>query len=374
MSNIVSLGRADLPQEFFDFTSTQLLIQPEPQYLHARLLREAMRMEMDRRGAMLGLPGRELVDNSAPYLQLDQMQLELSDRLYAEAIKVDLSFMESPLGKLPIGHIMRLNRPQFVNTTYTLASREIAPGRVISTTPIKVGSDQVEFRIARYGGPLDPVSGQVAPIGISRFDAQRSVHSLPAIRDLQFKRDYDRFIDSVGVALFDNVDTGNVLYNSGFSADNDMQGAGDSPFSYELLRHMDRRLEETNIPRFANGRRMAVLTPLQAEQLTRDSEYERLVQLLPPKNPILVASYVGTVSNVDIFRSNTLTIVNNSNSVPVHRAQMIGPGMAGVAPGEMPRVEANTNDNYGEDPIAIWLQYVAFATLDARFGVSGRSD
>lgn len=374
MTTVASLGRAELPQEFFDFTSTQLLIQPEPQYLHARLFREAMRMEMDRRASMLGLPGRDLVDKSANYLQLDQMQLELSDRLYAEAVKVDLSFMDSPLGQLPIGHIMRLNRPQFINTTYTLASREIAAGRVIGTTPIKVGSDQVEFRIARYGGPLDPVSGQVAPIGISRFDAQRSVHSLPAIRDLQFKRDYDRFIDSVGVALFDAVDPSNVIYNDGFTADNDMQGAGDSPFSYALLRHMDRRLEETNIPRFSNGRRMAILTPLQAEQLGRDAEYERLAQFVAPKNPLLIASYFGTVANVDIFRSNTLTIVANGNGVPVHRAQMIGPGLAGCAPGEMPRVVANTNDNYGEDPIAIWLQYAAFATLDARFGVSGRSD
>jgi hypothetical protein len=371
---IQSVGRADLPQEFFDFTSAQLLIQPEPQYLHARLIREAMRMEMDKRAASLGLPGRELMDKSANYLQMEELQLELSDRLYAAAIKVDLSFMDSPLGRLPIGHIMRLNRPQFVNTTYTLASREIAPGKIISTTPITVGSDQVEFRIARYGGPINASSGIVSPIGISRFDAQRSVHSLPAVRDLQFKRDYDRFIDAVGVALFDAVDSGNILYNDGFAQDNDMQQAADSPFSYALLRKMELQLDTLNIPFFANGRRMAILTPLQGMQLERDSEYQRLSQFIPPKNPILLSSYVRTIGNVDVFRSNTLTIVNNAQSVPVHRAQMIGPGIAGVAPGEMPRIVANTNDNYGEDPIAIWLQYCAFATLDARFGVSGRSD
>jgi hypothetical protein len=170
------------------------------------------------------------------------------------------------------------------------------------------------------------------------------------------------------------VDPGNILYNTGFTQDNDMQAPGDSPFTYAMLRLMDLQLETTSIPRFQNGRRMAILTPLQSEQLSRDGEYERLVQFLPPKNPILIASYFGTISNIDLFKSNTLTVTTNSNSVPVHRAQMIGPGIAGVAPGEMPRVVASTNDNYGEDPIAIWLQYCAFSNLDSRFGVSGRSD
>jgi hypothetical protein len=164
------------------------------------------------------------------------------------------------------------------------------------------------------------------------------------------------------------------MYVQGFTADNDMQTAGDAPFDYALLRDMDRRLEETSIPRFANSRRVCVLTPLQAEQLSRDGEYERLAQFILPKNPLLIGSYFGTVSNIDIFRSATLPVVTNGNSVPVHHAQMFGPGMIGVAPGEMPRVVANTDDNYGEDPICIWLQYCAFATLDARFGVSGRSD
>lgn len=370
---IVTLGRADLPQEFYDVTSTQLLIQPEPQYLYARLIREATRMEMDRRAAQLGLPGRELVDNGAPYVQLDEMQLELSDRLYAEAIKIDLTFMDAPGQRLPIGHIVRLNRPRFTNTTYTLQSREIAPGKVISTTPVTVGSDQVEFRIARYGGPLD-ANGNVAPIGISRFDAQRSVHSLPAIRDLHFKRDYDRWLDSVGATLFDSVDAANILFNDGFTADSGMQQAGDSPFSYALLRKMELQLDNLSIPFFRNGRRLCVVTPYQGQQLERDPEYQRLSQFLPPKNPLLLSSYMRTIGNVDVFRSVTLPQVVNGNSVTVHHAQMFGPGMVGVAPGEMPRVVANTNDNYGEDPIAIWLQYCAFTVLDARFGVSGHSD
>lgn len=372
MTVLASIGRTTLPQEFFDVTSRQLLIQPEPQYAHARLIMSAIQMEIDTVVGGLPIPGRDIPSSGAPYSSFEEQQMMLADPFYTQAIKVDATFMEGQ-GGLPVGHTLRFNRPRFMNTTYTFASREVSSGTVISTTPVNVGSEQVELTIKRYVGPLDPNTSLPAPIGISRFDAARSVHSIPAVREMHFKRDFDKTIDTFGVTLFDSVVSTNVLYPDGMTANNDALNAGDFPFTYALLRKMERQLVTTYIPRFPNGKYMAILTPLQVEQLTRDAEYQRLAVFTPPKNPLLVGSYVGSIGNVDVFQSATLTQTANSNSVTIHYAQMFGPGMVGVAPGEMPRVVPNVQDNYGEDPIAVWLFYCAFGVLDNRFGVSGRS-
>jgi hypothetical protein len=365
----MSIDRTNLPAEFFDITSAQLLIQPEPQYLHARTMLAAIMMELDA-GNGGGLPGRTLAPSGAPYLALEDMQLELSDPFYTEAWKVNKEFLGT--GGLPIGHTLRMNRPRFTDTTYTLASREVPVGTSISTTPVNVGSDQVDLTIKRYAGPLNS-SGVVSPIGISRFDAKRSVHDLSQVREMHFKRDFHKWLDSAGVALFDLVDSGNIIFPVGMTANNDSVAVGDFPFTYSQLRRMNMKLDQLGIPKFANGRRMAIVTPYQQEQLVSDPEFQRLAQFAPPKNPLLVGSYFGTINNIDCFYSQTLTQTANSNSIPVHSAQMFGPGMVGVGPGEMPRVVPNVQDNYAEDPIAIWLFYCAFGVLDPRFGVAGRS-
>ena len=65
----MSIDRTNLPAEFFDITSAQLLIQPEPQYLHARTMLAAIMMELDAGNGGV-LPGRTLAPSGAPYLAL----------------------------------------------------------------------------------------------------------------------------------------------------------------------------------------------------------------------------------------------------------------------------------------------------------------
>lgn len=370
MTILQSIGRDNLPAEFYDVTSRQLLIQPEPMYAHARLILQAISMELDTSADLVPMAGRDLPGGASSYPPFDSQQLALDQPFYTDAIKVVPDFLA--MGGLPVGHALRMNRPRFRNTTYTMASREIPKGTSISTTPVKVGSDQVEITIKLYGGPLDE-NGVIAPLGISHFDAKRSVHSLPSVREMHFKQDFHKTLDTFGVTLFDAVDSGNILYNDGMTADNDSVVAGDFPFTFALLMKMQRKLDDLSIPLFGNGKRMAVLSTLQAEQLARDPEWQRLSVFTPSKNPLLVGSYVGTVGQLDVFKSATATRTNNSSSVPIHRAQMFGPGMVGVGPGAMPRVVSNVQDNYGLDPIAIWLFPCAFGVLDGRFGVSGRS-
>ena len=71
--------------------------------------------------------------------------------------------------------------------------------------------------------------------------------------------------------------------------------------------------------------------------------------------------------------SNTLDKANNSTSIPIHKAQMIAPGMVGIGSGDMPRVAASSDDMYGEQAKVIWLASLGFAVLDSRFGLSLRT-
>lgn len=368
-----SIGRATLGAEFQDLTSEQMLRQPEPQYLHARLLLAKLGMSLRMAdNAGLNIAGRAFPTSGAPYADLAAQQLDLDEEPsdYLDLVTMEMAFLEAPGGKLVQGHTIRLNRPKFTDTAYTKASRRIPRGSSISTTPTLVQSEQTTLTIERFGGPLGD-SGAVQPYALERFDAARSVHDLKEVRDLHFARDFWKTVDAFMVADLDGVASGNVIWPDGMTADNDATQAGQFPFSLDVLRKMKVKAATLNLPTFKNGRRMAFITPLQESQLQKDLEFRQLAQFLPPKNPLLTPGYYKTIEGIDIFVSNTLTVSNNSHSIPIHRAQLLAPGAIGCAPGEFPRVALNTNDNYGENPLAIWLWYVALSVLDDRFTVRG---
>ena len=172
------VSRASLSQEFVDMTSAMLLLQPEPQYLHAQLIKQALAAELDTPDS-LGLPlaGRDGIGaKGAEYAQPGDSRLALEpDPIMSEAVSV-----VTDIGKTP-GHTVRLNRPSFTNTTYTQASREIANGSTISTTPINVASEQVSLTLRRFGGPYDSTNSRVAPYGVDRFDASMPIHKLASV-------------------------------------------------------------------------------------------------------------------------------------------------------------------------------------------------
>lgn len=109
--------------------------------------------------AGLALAGRPAIgDSGVDYASLEDMKTALEpDPIYKEAVAV-----VSELGKAP-GHTVRINRPAFANTTYTLASREVSSGTSISTTPIDVTSEQVSVTLKRIAGPYDSTNSRVAP-------------------------------------------------------------------------------------------------------------------------------------------------------------------------------------------------------------------
>ncbi len=354
----MTISRATLPQEFFDITSDMLLVAPEPQYLHGQLIKMALGASLNP-GDMSGIsPDRGVGSKGADYGTVEQDRLFMSDPIYGEAVK-----LVPELGKGP-GHTIRINRPVFANTTYTQASRLVATGATISTTPVDVTSEQVNITLSRFAGPYSASASAVAPLGIDKFDARLPVHSLVKVQGKHLKRDFDRFIDAVGVVLFDLPTT--IVRPAGFAASADSTIAGDAPLDYETLTRVEKTLDEANVPMFPNGKRVFVGHPRQIQQLKNDPTYLKQAVFDKSVNP-LMTSYVSTVGNLDIFVSNTLS--TESSTVTIYRGQAFGPGMVGIGAGNLPHVAYSTADNYGEQSLVIWLWYAGFQNLDVRFGV-----
>src|ERR1019366_8457446 len=183
------VSRSSLGAEFQDLTSKRLLRQPEPQYLYAQLWKMALNASFEKESGSLGWRAPEIGTPGAPYSSADQDRAIFEDPIYKETF-----INVNDLGQNPNGHVIRINRPLFANTTYTMASREIDNATLISTTPINLGSEQVSVTTKRFAGPYDQVNGNVAPFGVDRFDANKSVHSVAEMVGAQLQRDFDRSI------------------------------------------------------------------------------------------------------------------------------------------------------------------------------------
>ncbi len=360
---MASFQRASLPENFYDITSDMLLVQPEPQYLYAQMFLGALGTSLTT-PSEFGLPGRSVGGNGAAYSTEDRDRLMLTNPMMREVIAAEINFTAQP------GHTIRINRPVFANTTYTEASRRIATGTTISTSPITVSSQQTNLTLYRYGGPYDTANARVAPYAIESFDAQMGVHKAASIHGTHLKRDFHRFIDSVNVSLLDLA--ANAIYPEGMSAVNDATVAGSFPFTYEQLCRIGRDMDTANLPTFSDGYRCLVLTPTQVNQLRQNDAYNKASVFMPEYN-VLFPGYIKSVNNFHIFQSNTLTVANNSSSVAIHYGHAIAPGALLAGMGRAPRVAPSTNDNYGETVLALWLADLAFGLANNAFVYSVRS-
>ena len=117
-----------------------------------------------------------------------------------------------------------------------------------------------------------------------------------------------------------------------------------------------------------------IITPTQAQQLTDDRQFAKYAAANQSVdyNPLFKGNYFATVGNFDIFKSPQLT-KNSGGATPVTYAQAFGPGMIGLGAGNLPHTAYNTQDNYGETALVVWLWYAAFGVLDNRFGCSLRT-
>lgn len=354
------VNRATLGAEFFDITAAKLLLQPEPQFLYALLWKMALSANLSKAS---GISFRGDVGNQgAPYASAESQRANFEDPIYGQTIQV-----VTELGNAP-GHTVRLNRPKFANTTYTQASREIPMGTAISTTPVNVESEQVSVTIKRFGGPLNTAGGNVAPFGVDRFDATRSIHALGDVVGTHLQRDFDKTIEGFITALMGLAAT--TLYPVGYSALTDFSDAGgDGPMSYKMVNRLETVMDVANLPTFPDGFRALAVHPLAIEQLKDDPQFARYAEYHKPINPLLAPYYYKTVGRTHIFKSTTLPTTTNGGAGTVYEHHAFVPGVIGSALGEMPRTATSTADNYGEWALVIWLMYAAFQNLDNRFCV-----
>jgi hypothetical protein len=362
------IDRPSLPEEFYDITSAMLLVQPDPQFFHAMLFKMALGAAMAiSGGGPLGLQvgTRPIQDQGAAYsgVLYDRLMLATPDPVYSQAIMVVPEIAQGS-----IGHTVRINRPKFGSGGFTLASREVPQGATISTNAIDLSSEQVSLTLKRYAGPYDSTAnggaGGVAPFAVDKLDASRAVHSVSQIVGKHLQRDLDRWLDQVFVGLGNLGAT--TLWPSGYTADNGSQVAGDMQGDVDTIFRAEETLKLANIPRFANGRYMAVISPTYSRQIKNDPQYIAFAKYFPQKNP-LYTSYIATIGGIDLFESTTLTSTVNSNAVPVFTSQVFGPNFLGAGCSRLPEVQPNTQDNFGESALVIWLTYMAFTALDNRF-------
>lgn len=366
--------RATIPAEFYDITSPMLLISPVPQFPYAKLVMGSLNASLAMNGDNMALPipGRDVPMGAYnEYNALKDMELELANPLPAEAIQVVNDF--SPAARTP-GHVVRYNRARYARTTHTIDSRTVPAGTVIGTTPVAIQSDQVALSIKRFMGPYNSTQSAPNPFAIDYFDASRSLHSFARIVEQYFKFDFDATLDGFAVQLFDSAPTANILWGGGATANNDLSAEGSHPFDWRLLKRAARQMDDNNVPRFRDGKRVVMISPLQEEQLSTDPEYQRLAKTRDDMNPLFKDSYVAGVMDWHIFKSNTLTRSTNSSSVSVHYAQAFGPQAVGWGLGaQRPEIVPNTNDNYKQTLLAMWLAFMALGVLNENFIYSLRT-
>lgn len=365
----MAVSRVTLPAEFFDITSPMMLRQPEPEYTWARMLfagsARAELAAMDA-GALFGARGPQA--SGAPVPGFSDMQLVLAKSPVAEAIAVI-----PECGQKGVGHTIRLNRPQFADTTYTEVSRTILQSDSISTTPINVQAEQVSLTVKRFAGPYDSTNSRVAPFAIDRFDSGKSVHSLSGYVGLNLGRDRMKFVDRVVRSYFDLAST-NVVRPGNISADSSFPSSGEQPLDFETLTRAKEKLKNASIPMFAGGFYLCGVSPTQMRQLQNDPDFVRAAKEAPELNPVLNSSVRLVNGDIAIFES--ATVVTDTTTVvgqTIYRGVMFGPGAMGYGLDEACRVAAANEDNYGETAKVIWLAYEAYGLLDERFLCSIRS-
>ncbi len=373
-------GRASLPTEFFDRTSTIVLRQPLPQYLYARMLfGAAAQAELRRLGpdafAMEGAPQRGVSSQGAPYPDISGMTDILADEIRADAIMVTDELAE---GK--VGHTIRLNRPIFTGGGYTEASRIIAAGQSISLSPIGMTDEQVSITIKRVVGPFAAGGTTPQPYAIDSVDSEHSVHSLADRVGVALQQDRNAYVDGVFAKYFDSGshvlypgDSSNALEDGGDAAAIVTQG--DRPLDMETLLRMESVLHDAKIPRFRNGRYLFLATPKELSQLKSDPQFRGQAAFLPGANLLNDSGAATTlvVNNaIEVYASQTNIIDTTTVAgVSIHHGVMFGPGLVGYAPtNKGVQVKRANEDNYGETSMVIWIAYEGHTITDNRFGIS----
>lgn len=358
----MTTGQNNVPENYSYFQSATLLRQPQQQYLFARLMLSALSTALPI-PSNFGLPGFEIPKTGAAYPNYDRDMLTLASELPGAIFALGVDFSKKS------GDTVKINRPSWISSDdYTLGGRELTPRQVIGTTPTSFGGEQTHLTLKRYAGPRS--GGAVNPIGIEAFDANMGAFDLNSQGGAQLTYDFHKWLDNVGVSM---GSIGAANYPDGMSAVNDATSLGMFPMTVEQLLRLNKDMNTASIPKFADGKRVLVITPTQTMQLKLDPLYQANSKQHPEFNVLFSSTYIGEIAGFHVFESVSLQVTNNGSSIPIHYGQAFGPGAYMLGSGRPPSVRLHNNNNYGETAMAIWLADLAFGVADQRMVYSVRS-
>jgi len=364
------LSRITLPNDFYDIVSSQMLVQPLPQFLFAKLAiaaQAAASFDISAATSALTASDRGPVPSpGAAPMDLEQMQLALVQAPLASAIRA-----VAEVAQTAIGHTIRIVRPVWLGGGFTELARTIGSNTPISLQPMEVSLEQVSVTVKRVVGPYAAGGTQPQPLAVDRLDAMRSTHSLVGLFGLQLKQDRLRYLDGVFASLFDAG--ANVARPAGLTADNQFPASGEVPMDLDTLYRAEELLVQNNIPRFADGTYCVILSQRQMRQLKLDPDFSKLAVFEREQNPLNIPM-ITRIGQLVVLESSTVpTDTTTVAGQTISRGMMFGPGAVGYGVADPCRVVPANEDNYGETVKVVWMAYEASAVLDNRFICSIRS-
>lgn len=369
-----------IPSEFIDIMSAQLLLQPDADYLWARTAYSANLAAQMEMGALTELMAAMQRDGRAPNINGDAANL-LAAMGYGEGGPLLLSMGATYPGlirslsddaKKP-GENILIDRPVFIDTDTQYANRVAsATTKLFGTNSQGTKFEQVSIVIRELLGPLD-VNGNVAPFSIPSFMLDRSKHNLALKIGLDLKRDRYRFLNAKirGDILAAAIAAGYVtLQDVSFADTTGYTGTDNEPFTLSVIRRMGEALTNRYIPGvFGTRKYPCFIANKQWRQLQEDSEYQRMAVFQPEFNT-LFAGYRMTVGDavlcVDVLMPTISTLGPGSN-ITGYQAIMTGEGAYGWGVARPATLLRNKNDDGGRNNEFGWMTYEGFGVLDDKF-------
>ena len=361
-------SRVSLPENFYDVTSPELLLQPEPGYIFARLALLALGKDLPVPDA-LGLAGREVGGAGAPYASPESQRFNMNaGDLLGDAFGGKFEFDGVP------GQTIRVNRPKYQDTTYTAASRTVAANSAISTVPISPGSEQVDLTIFRYAGPYDQANIRVAPYGIDAMDARMGVHKLSKIVGGNLRRDWHKFLDAqwvtYGESTVGSAPAASTRRGTPRTTTSPRPAPPDGLQHDRACRALARRGEHPLLrgDREAHPRHHAAAgTGAQGRRAVR------AIRRVPPDVQPALPGVRRERREVRHLQEQHAQQGREQLERQRQPRPRVRSGPLRHRHGRRARVAPSTDDNYGETAKVIWIAYLAMQMFDSRFGVSVRT-
>lgn len=344
-----------LTQEFVDQLSQQLLLEPDAQYVFAMLAGAA-------RAGALGIP--DILGEAGAAANMQEAMgaglgtLKLLDQRWMTVARDFAMVVSEPT--VP-GMVILIDQPRYLGGTFTEASRNLTEGTRITANPQAPTMGQVQVTIKPYGGPHD--GADVAPIGISDFLKRRSRHDLVSYVGTLLRRDRNKFVDTLILAL---MLAGTHVTTPGGSAEAALTAG--ALLTEDELAAMLRALQERNIPMFANGMYMLAITPKHFQDLRADTKFRESVRYLQNESP-LITGHVANHGGFMIVISNNIPTkaVGAGGAVTGYQGVAFGPNSIGWGIGMDVEARRSKDDDYGREDRVVWLAHEGWSLLDDNF-------